>query len=261
MARLILTAVMIVMLNVLVGCGQIDSGRSQLVTMDPMMRIAAAPALADATETDVVEQVAINRRAYRGALESLAAYYAREADHMKLDWAQKELGALDAMPQYKYIVEAGMAGSDLRATTPIAEADYLYRSARELEDKAGLILKDEDMLRLALDKYNQLIRQFPSSDKIDDAAYRAGLICEHFKDYSIALLYYQRTFQWDPHTTYPARFREGYVLDQHLHERARALQAYERALKSLRDENEHINWRNYAEKRVGELTKAELEGK
>jgi tetratricopeptide (TPR) repeat protein len=261
MARTILTAALIILLHVLVGCQPVDSGRSQMVAVDPSRGVSAAMSkLGDAGESDLVEQVAINRQVYREALVLLVAYYMRTGDSTKLAWAQKELDGLDAMPQYNYILGAGVAGPDLRATTPILDADYMYRSARELQEQAGLIIKDENKLRLGLAKYNELIDKFPSSDKIDDAAYHAGEICEHFKDYTIAVLYYQRTYQWNPQTEYPARFREAYILDQHLRERAKALQAYERALASLMDENEHIKWRQYAEKRVRALTKTEEPG-
>ena len=92
-----------------------------------------------------------------------------------------------------------------------------------------VVLKDENLLRMALDKYNQLISKFPTSDKIDDAAFRAAGIYEHFKDYSIAVQYYQRTYQWDPQTIYPAKYKAAFILDQRLHRRAEALQLYQDA--------------------------------
>jgi tetratricopeptide (TPR) repeat protein len=109
---------------------------------------------------------------------------------------------------------------------------------------------------LALDKYNQLIRKHPSSDKIDDAAFKAGGIYEHFKDYTIALLYYQRAYQWNPKTPYPAKFKAAFMLDKRLHRRAEALELYQQALQ--KEEKQHIDWRRFAEKRVRELTKQEF---
>ncbi|HUW19837.1 MAG TPA: hypothetical protein VMW16_11095 [Sedimentisphaerales bacterium] len=261
MTKAILTAVLVVLLNVLVGCETVDSGKSQLVTGGNKMGFGSARTVevGKAGETDIVERVAVNRQAYREGLELLVEYYNSTGNSMKLAWAQKELAALAAMPQYHYIVEAAVAGPGLKAAVSSIEADYMFRAAMDLEKQAEAVplIKDERLLRLALDKYNEMIKKHPSSDKIDDAAYRAGGICEHFKDYTIALLYYQRAYQWDPATPYPARFREGFILDERLHRRAEALEAYQRALNSLRREGEHYNWKEYAEKRVSVLTKSE----
>jgi tetratricopeptide (TPR) repeat protein len=254
MARVFLTVAVIVTLNVLVGCTTVDSGRGTQRPVRTGAWSGQPPMVADAGETDVVEKVAVAREAYRHALMQLAQYYRNSGNHMKLGWAEKELSALNTMAQYNYIIEATVAGPELKATADIIQADQLYQEGLAAEKKAG-ILKNETQLRIALDRYNELIRKYPTSDKIDEAAYQAAQIYEHFKDYTIALVYYQRTYQWDPHTPYPALFHEAYILDQHLHERAKALDVYQKALESLTMDQEHHNWRKYAEKRVAELTK------
>jgi tetratricopeptide (TPR) repeat protein len=254
MAKTVLTAVLIVLLGVLVGCHGVDSGASQLLPS----RLKAGPAFmaADASETDIIEQMAIDRQAYRSGLTSLIAYYKRTGDNMKLKWAKGEMKKLNKVPQYNYIVEASVAPANLRATTRIAEAELMYIEALRLEKRAKrfIILMDEDGLRSALDKYSELIRKHPSSDKIDDAAYKAGQICEHFKDYTIALLYYQRTYQWDPKTVYPARFKAAYILDVVQHRRAEALKLYQQALEK---EDLGEKQKDFAEERVKELTRSE----
>lgn len=256
MARVFLTAAVIVTLSVLIGCTPPDSGvgvwrprRTQTWSIPPQLVVGAG-------ETDMVEKVAVARESYRQALMQLAQYYRTSGNHAKLTWAEKELLSLNTMPQYNYIIEATVAGPDLKATTPIMQADQLFQEGMAAEKRAGF-LKNETQLRIALDKYNELIRQFPTSDKIDDAAYQAAQLYEHFKDYTIALLYYQRTYQWDPATPHPALFHEAYILDQYMHERAKALKIYERALESITVEGEHHNWQKYAQKRVAELTKQE----
>jgi len=174
---------------------------------------------------------------------------------MKLLWAKEELAALDAIPQYKYIIEANVAGPDLKATTSITEADYMYADAVRTEKKAKklLVYTNKDLLRMALDKYNQLIRKHPASDKIDDAAFKAAGIYEHFKDYSISLLFYQRTYQWDPDTIYPAKYKAAYVLDKHLHRRAEALELYQQAVK---EPGLKQVYREFAKERIAELIKS-----
>ena len=259
MARIVLTVALVVLLSVLAGCASVDSGRAQLVAVGAKQSTeAVAIKVAGAGETDIVEQVAVNRQAYRQGLELLKKHYTKTGNNMKLLWAKKELASLDAMPQYNYIIEAGVAGPNLKASTTIAEADELYKEGLGLERKAGPLplLKNEELLRLALDKYNQLIRKHPSSDKIDDAAYRAGIIYEHFRDYTIALLYYQRTYQWDADTVYPARFKAAFVLDKRLHRRDEALALYQQAVKAIKKEGEHQEWKEFAEKRIRTFTES-----
>jgi len=253
MARTILTAVLIVLLNVLVGCNSVDSGRSQLAPAHP----GPAPviSMANAGETDLIEQVAMNRNAYRQGLELLIRYYTRTGNNMKMEWAQKELKGLEAIPQYNYIVQAHVAGSNLKASTSVPEADALYDEAFQIEKNAGpLFLKDDDMLRMALNKYNLLINKHPSSDKIDDAAFRAAGIYEHFKDYTLAVSYYQSAYQWDRYTTLPAKYKAAYVLDRKLQRRAEALDLYRQV---VTEEFLAPSYREFAQARIAELTKGE----
>ena len=264
MARIVSTAVVIVLLHVLVGCHDIDSGRGQLMPARTRTSLGSAPVvdITKAGETDIIEQTAVNRQAYRQSLELLVGYYTRTGNSMKLRWAERELAALNTIPQYKYIVEASVARPNLKASTSIPEADDLYKDALLFEKKAGPLpfIKNESLLRLALDKYNRLIRVYPTSDKIDDAAYKAGGIYEYFKDYSIAVLYYKRAYQWDSLTIYPARFRAARILDKYLARRAEALKLYEEAIKTEGRRGEYVSWKEYAEKRTKEVSGAD-EGK
>jgi len=256
MAKTILTVVLIVVLNVLVGCKSNDVDTSGAKLMIVRTKPIPAVEVAGAGETDIVEQLIDNRQAYRRSLELLVEHYTEMGNNMKLQWAKRELAALDGVVQYNYIVEAGLAGPDLRASTQIYAADILYAEALRLEEKAKglLVIFDEGLLRRALDKYNLLIRHYPASDKIDDAAYRAGRIYEHFKEYSIAVLYYQRTYQWDPQTIHPAMFKAAHILDRQLHRIAEALELYRQVVKN---ENLSINYREFAEMRIAEITKSD----
>ncbi len=257
MARIICTLSLIVILNVLAGCNEANTGKGQMIA--PIAKGAMAPGLAaaDAEEIDLVEEMAANRKAYRQSLEMLMQHYESVGNHMKLQWAQQELQAFDEMPQYKYVIEAAVASSDLRAGASIPQADALYDEAVQLHEEADklLVLKDKDLLRLALDRYNRVFREYPTSDKIDDAAFKAGTIYEHFKDYAIASTYYERAYQWDPATPHPARFRRAYILDNKLQRRAEALELYREALEIEAGQDRYQTWQTYAERRVGELSK------
>jgi len=258
MARTILTAVLIVLSSVLVGCNDADKSSAELMVVRTKPAQSQAPIfeVAAAAETDIVEQIVNSRQSYQQGLESLIEYYNQTGNNMKMRWAQKELSELGDILQYSYIVEAGLAGPNLKATTPIHQANYLYQEALNLEKwaKILIVVVNEDMLREALDKYNQLIKTYPSSDKIDDAAFQAAGIFEHFKDYAIALLYYQRVSQWDPETIHPAEFKAAYILDIHLHRIAEALELYQQAVKRG---NLSTYYKEFAEERIAEFTKSD----
>lgn len=234
MTRMLLSSLLIISAVILAGCNQANTGRGQLLAdrVKTSTDRRAVIQTAKDKETDIIEQMSMHRREYRQHLQALIKYYRKAGDYMKRQWAEKELAALDAIPQYSYIIEAQLAGPDLKATEEIPEADDIYYQALVIEEDAKklVLFKNKEKLRIALDKYNQLIREYPTSDKIDDAAYRAGRIYEGFKDYSIALLYYQRAYQWNPDTSYPARYRSADVLDRRMHRRSEALELYEEAL-------------------------------
>ncbi|MGB2866397.1 MAG: hypothetical protein WBC05_23915 [Sedimentisphaerales bacterium] len=262
MARKECIGILIVLLSVLVGCQDADRGKGQLIPRDTRQSLGPASVvnIADTSEADVVEQMAVNRQAYRQGLELLTGYYTRTGNNMKLEWAKKELAALNTMPKYNYIIEAHVAPANLKVSASIPDADDIYYDAQKLDKDAGTILKNKNQLRLALEKYNDLIKKHPSSDKIDDAAYNAGVIHEYFKDYSIALLYFKRAFQWDPDTIYPARFRAARILDQRLHRNAEALQLYQQAVKIEGQFDKYREWKEYAERRIRELQKIDEGG-
>jgi tetratricopeptide (TPR) repeat protein len=137
-----------------------------------------------------------------------------------------------------------------------SDANSLYAEGLNLEEKAGplKVIRDETLLKMALDKYNEIISKYPTSDKIDDAAFRMGGIYEYLGNYTEAVKNYQRTYQWNPQTTTPARFRAAYVLDTRLGRRAEALEIYQDALAKLTRPNEHTVWVEYAQQRIKELT-------
>lgn len=253
MAKTILTFVLVVFLHTLAGCYEVDSGQSQLLS-SKFKTTPKEVLQTGAGEADVIEQVALNRQAYRNSLESLIAHYSMTGNNMMLKWAENELNQFDRMPKYNYIIEAGTARPGLKASTSITEANYLYADAVRLENKARglLIVVDENLLRVVLGRYNELIKKYPSSDKIDNAAYRAAGIYEHFKDYTIALLYYQRAYQWEPQTTQPARFRAARILDQHMSRKAEALELYKEAIKQ---ENLSEDNKEYVKRRIASITK------
>jgi tetratricopeptide (TPR) repeat protein len=259
MTRTVVTAGVILLLTVSVGCNT-DRGLSQRLpqrtspyatTPEETATTASMPS----DELDLVEQMASHRQGYRRSLQTLVAHYTNVGNNEKLGWAREELRSLDRIPQYRYIVEADVLGPDLKATARIPAADELFEEARTIERQASPfpVLRDEELLRAALVKYGEVIRRFPTSDKIDDAAYRMAIIHDYFNDYTLALKFYQRTYQWDPDNPYPARFKAASILDRKLHRRDEALALYQEAVIK---EAQHDEWRMSAENRIRTLSRS-----
>ena len=131
MARMALVAVLIVSLNVFVGCNGADRGRGQIKA--PRGQAGPVIEVRSAAEADIIEELAIKRQAYQRALEALMQYYEKTGNYMKLQWAKKEFDALTSMTQYNYVIQAAVAGPDLRATASIPEADAIYAEGLKLE--------------------------------------------------------------------------------------------------------------------------------
>jgi tetratricopeptide (TPR) repeat protein len=258
MARTILTVILIVSVQMfIVGCEGPNSGQGKVVPQGEKNLLAPVPVVQNQTsaETDIVEQVVTNREAYRRTLKSLVDYYTNTGNDMKLAWAEKELRSLDKTRQYHYIIEASVAGPNLKPTASIEMANYIYEDAvrREKLAKRFIIIIDDDQLRVALGKYNEVIKRYPTSDKIDGCAFRAAGIYEYFKDYTIALLYYQRTWEWNPQTPYLAEFKAACILDLQLSRRGEALELYQKAVKKgglTEDE------KKFVEERIAILSKS-----
>jgi tetratricopeptide (TPR) repeat protein len=258
MTRIVTTAAAILILTIAIGCqsntgisGQLPQRNSPyLANSEPLP--LTAPSSSD--QIDLVEQLTSYRQSYRRSLQALIQHYDAMGNHEKATWAKDELTALDRIPMYRYFSGVDMP-ANLKATERIPAADELYAEAAKLEREAGPLsapfLKNEEVLRAALGKYGEVIRRYPTSDKIDDAAYRMGHIQDYFNDFVLALTSFQRAYQWDANTPYPARFRAANILDRRLRRRAEALELYQEAIIK---EASFESYRLPAERRVKELT-------
>jgi tetratricopeptide (TPR) repeat protein len=240
----------------LLGCDNTKSRDAHLlepqqVTVAPQDGVYLAPG---SNEVDYVEKLAATRSAYRQALLELLEYYRSVGNAAKSQWAQTELKTFDQMVRYQYLQPAEWVPENLAATESIEEADALYSEAKALYNESGgmIIVANKAKLQQALGFFNQLIQQYPSSDKIDDAAYKAGRIYEYLKNYELAAVYYQRAFQWNETTTYPARFRAAKVMDQKLRMRGEALELYKASIVKESRYSENVE---FAKERVAALTK------
>ncbi|MGB8226186.1 MAG: hypothetical protein WCE45_04870 [Sedimentisphaerales bacterium] len=260
MKKILLTVVFVSFAVVLAGCNE-----ERFMAPKPAPDVFEQMTPSAAEEVALAEEVTAKRLAYLKEIEKLKSYYEQSGNQLKLEWISRELKYVNALPRYNYIIQAEVAGDNLVAKDSIPRADILYKDAKESYKSANvfplpgsriltqdLIISRRRMLK-TLNLCNDLIKQYPTSDKIDDAAYMAGEIHEWFKDYSIAALYYKRTFQWDSQTPYPARYRAANLLDYQLFERDKALELYR---ESLQKEKEYLNSDTVTliEQRIADLT-------
>jgi len=209
------------------------------------------------TEVELVEKMALHRSQYLKQLQLLRDFYDRQGNNLKASWARQEIEHTELGPRHSYLVIAEIAGSELRATTAVVEADLLYEDGMKFfragRGKIGPFFVSKKKLYLAIDKFHELITTYPSSDKIDDAAFQIAEIYHYYlKDYHKALLYYQRVWQWDPLTPKPARYGVARIYDDYLHDRVKALEYYQKAVNLETTYPEKVQ---YAQNRIDDIAR------
>ena len=212
--------------------------------------------IVEANEVDLVEATLDHRTRYRQNLERLQDYYEAHGYMTKANWAAFELEGLGRVKQFSYLLDAEVPSDALHPNEQIPEADALYEKARELMQRGGHgvpVFYRQDRMIEAARLFRELIERFPSSDKIDDAAFFCG---EIHKEYlpgqeTIAVRWYERTWTWSPETEHPARFQAATIYDYRLHDRDRALELYQDV---LTHEAQHRSNVRFASRRIHALT-------
>ena len=250
-----LSVLTIVMCLSAAGCQPNQGGGVVSPNTHTALASADAVNIAEATEVDLVEELARARQNYQQYLRALITYYSEKGFRHKAVWAERELKDLSTVKTYRYLVDAEIPGAELVPRDSIPAADTLFEDGRNYMRQGGHgipLVYSAKTLKKALEKFNQIIREYPTSDKIDDAAFYAGEIYkEYFNDNLRAVQYYQRVWEWSPETTHPARFQAAVVYDYRLHDRDRALELYQQVL-----EHETFNRSNahFATRRIKQLT-------
>lgn len=179
------------------------------------------------SDLELVERLLAARRDYQGTLEQLRAHYQANGDVEKMRWAEDELRQYHRMSKNAYSLELDVPPPTLQASQNIPEANELYRRALTYKDK-GWGNDYTDNQRRAEILLQQLLTNYPQSDKIGDAAYQLGDLYESraYKQYRRSAQYYERAFQWNPNTNSDARLRAARLYDKQLMERSKALELY-----------------------------------
>ncbi len=182
---------------------------------------------ASVSDIEIVERLLAARRDYQLVLEKLRNHYAAAGDMERARWAEEELIQFHRMSKQAYRLELDVPPPTLQATQNIPEANELYRRAMTYKDK-GWNNDYIDNQRRAEILFQQLLTNYPQSDKIGDAAYQLGEVYESkaYKQYRRSAQYFERCFQWHPNTQLDARMRAARLYDKMLNERARAIELY-----------------------------------
>jgi TolA-binding protein len=180
-----------------------------------------------ATDVEMVERLLSVRRDYQLILENLRAHYMATGDIEHARWAEDELVQYHRIPKHPYRLELDLPPPSLQGNNNIPEANDLYRRAMHFKDK-GWGTDYLDNQRRAELLFQQMLTNYPQSDKISDAAYQLGDIYESkaFHMYDRAAGYFERCFQWNPKTQFDARLRAARLYDRMLNERNRAIEIY-----------------------------------
>jgi TolA-binding protein len=208
------------------------------------------PGFNAAVEIAAVKRVISARREYQLALEQLRNYYEASGDTENLRWAEDELRQFHRVTKPAYVIDLDIGGPGLRPDQNVPAANDLYRRAMQFKDKGFGTELTDNRIRAEL-LLQQILGQYPTSNKCPDAAYQLGDIYESKKppQHRRAVVYFERCVQWNPTTSFDARLRIARIYDRHLNDKARAADWYRAVLTYETEERR----RQEAQRRLGEL--------
>jgi tetratricopeptide (TPR) repeat protein len=175
----------------------------------------------------IVERLLAARKEYQATMETLRAHYIGTGDVERARWAEEELVQYHRINKYPFRLELELPPPTLQGNYNIPEANELYRQAIKYKDHGyGQDFSDNQHRAELL--FQQLLTNYPQSDKISDAAYQLGDIYENkpFRQYDRAAAYFERCFQWNPKTHFDARMRAARLYERYQSERGHALEIY-----------------------------------
>ena len=216
---------------------------------------------ANATETELVEAVISWRTAYLENLSKLAVYFAKKDDIYHQGIVDLVISRFYPDKVFMYLSNLEVPPASLRPTKVIPRANKLYARAINLYEKGKKIpgFADYDNIRQSLVLLKRLIKNYPNSSKIAQAAFHIGEIYkEYFHEYYLSVLWYKRALDWDPYIPYPVRFQLAVQLDFHLGQKEEALKYY---IGHTKREKHYGNSTRYAHQRIGELYRILKKGK
>lgn len=188
---------------------------------------AKPPGSVAASDVELVERLLAARKEYQTALQDLRKHYVAVGDVEHARWAEEELKQYHRIAKQAYRLDLDVPPPTLQAAYNIPEANELYRQAMTYKDKGwgNDYIDNQRRTEILL---QQLLTNYPQSDKIGDAAFQLGDIYEsrNYRQYRRAAHYFERSFQWNSGMAHEARLRAARIYDKQLSERGRAQELY-----------------------------------
>jgi len=178
-------------------------------------------------DLEMVEHLLAARKEYQTSLEGLRAHYIGTGDVERGRWAEEELIQFHRINKYPFRFELMVPPPTLQGKYNIPEANELYRQAISYKDHGYNQDYIDNQHRAEL-LFQQLLTNYPQSNRISDTAYQLGDIYESkpFRQYDHAAIYFERCFQWNPGTHFDARLRAARLYERKQSERGHALEIY-----------------------------------
>lgn len=178
-------------------------------------------------DLEMVERLLAARKEYQATLETLRAHYVASGDVERGRWAEEELIQFHRINKYPFRLELVVPPPTLQGNYNIPEANELYRQAMKFKDH-GYGQDAVDNKHRAELLFQQLLTNYPQSNRISDSAYQLGDIYENkpFRQFDHAAIYFERCFQWNPKTHFDARLRAARLYERKNSERGHALEIY-----------------------------------
>jgi len=130
----------------------------------------------------------------------------------------EEMKAIEATRQREVAVNIEGTGERL-------VVNQAWEEARDLEMDEGIVSRRKDkQMRMseALDRYKQIAKQFPGSEKADDALFRAGLIAyDYFADLDLAKKIFSQLVERYPESPYVSKSKR---MLEHINKKLAALE-------------------------------------
>lgn len=214
----------------------------------------------------LVEDMHRARKAYLEQLTRLEKLYLEMGDVNRANWARRQRERTESVEVYPFLgEEAPEAGPRVAPSERIAQADALFDQAKGLLNQvrgvplAGFLEGNRKKARDAMELFKELIRKYPKSDKVDDAAF---YVAEIYKEYlrkddpddELSIKYYRWAVELDPKTPHAARFQWAVVEDFRRHNRKQAIELYRDV---LNNETHNASNLRFAASRIEQLTDEE----
>ena len=179
------------------------------------------------SDVEIVERLLAARKEYQVTMETLRAHYIGAGDIEKARWAEEELVQFHRIAKHPFCLQLDVPPPTLRGEYNITEANELFRQALKYKGH-GFGQDFADNQHRAELLFQQLLTNYPQSDKISDTAYMLGDIYESkvFHQNERAAVYFERCFQWNPKTHFDARLRAARLYERYQSERNHAIEIY-----------------------------------